>query len=92
MKQATSRRKRSPNITKAGILVQPGQWWRDLDKRMSGRVLRVLEVKQGKVLMDGPVKRWVSVRRMHRHSTGWMLDRHSNGWILDRATSEPVGP
>lgn len=63
-------------ITKDGIEVKAGQVWRDLDRRMGGRTVIVEWVS-----VDGKVARvkgarsttQLSIRRMHRHSTGWEL-------------------
>ena len=68
------------NTTKEGIEVRVGQIWRDLDKRMT-RVVRVMEVGNGKAIVrsgwDGSgTKSTISIRRMHRHSTGWELVRN----------------
>jgi hypothetical protein len=56
--------------------------WRDLDKRMDGRLRRVAEVDPacGKVTMVATTGRGrfpsrVSVRRMHKHGTGWEIVR-----------------
>jgi hypothetical protein len=70
-----------PLVTKEGIRVCPGQLWRDLDKRMGNRVRRIeaiVDTKVGKVRMVEAHRRSklssiVSVRRMHKHSTGWEL-------------------
>lgn len=65
------------NTTKEGIEVKPGQKWRDLDKRArDNRILTVIEVRDGKALcIDGlpTFKTRISIRRMHRHSTGFEL-------------------
>lgn len=63
----------SKNITKEGVEVKAGQIWRDLDKRMSGRQRTVLTVEGGKAHMDGTPKTKVSIKRMHKGSTGWAL-------------------
>ncbi|MDO8713999.1 MAG: hypothetical protein Q7K13_05920 [Polynucleobacter sp.] len=63
----------SINTTKEGIEVRPGQVWQDLDKRMSGRKKIVLEVIDGKACMDGSPSTKVSISRMHKSSTGWVL-------------------
>jgi len=66
-------------ITKDGIKVEIGQMWRDLDKRMSGRIRKVVALSYAlnKARMQHPenekLATWVSVRRMHKHSTGWQL-------------------
>jgi hypothetical protein len=67
----------SSNLTRDGIEVKVGQVWRDLDKRMSGREVTVLEVKDGKARVaraGSTVKATrLSVERMHKSSTGWAL-------------------
>lgn len=60
-------------VTKEGIEVKPGQVWQDLDKRMSNRKCTVLAVLDGKAHMGGVPKTKVSISRMHKSSTGWML-------------------
>lgn len=65
------------NITKEGIEVKVGQVWRDLDKRMAGREVTVLEVADGKARVGragSSIKATrLSVSRMHKSSTGWVL-------------------
>lgn len=61
------------NITRDLVEVLPGQVWRDLDKRMGGRTVTVLSVTNGRALVQGVRPTTLSVRRMHRHSTGWAL-------------------
>lgn len=67
------------NITKDGIEVKPGQVWKDLDKRQSGRQCKVMATEDGKAKMQhyarGQLgsKTTLSIRRMHKHSTGWEL-------------------
>ncbi len=77
-----SKEQRTPDplTTKDGIKVEIGQIWRDCDERMAGgnRRCRVVALNpaMGKAQMEnihGPFKTWVSVRRMHKHSTGWEL-------------------
>lgn len=63
----------SQNVTKDGIEVKPGQVWQDLDKRMGGRKRTVVAVADGNSHMDGVPKTKVSISRMHKSSTGWML-------------------
>ena len=62
-------------VTKEGIEVKAGQKWRDLDKRMNGRIVTVEWVS-----VDGTIARvkgarstQLSISRMHRHATGWEL-------------------
>jgi hypothetical protein len=40
---------------------------------MNGRTRKVLAVEGGKAVMDGYPKTKVSIRRMHKGSTGWAL-------------------
>lgn len=65
------------HVTKHGVRVEVGQIWRDLDPRMGHRLRKVAEVKDGKarMVLDGNPKfaSWVSISRMHKHSTGWEL-------------------
>lgn len=68
------------NVTKEGIEVKVGQLWEDLDKRMGGRTRKVVEVKDGKATMaftwdSDRGRSKVSIKRMHKHSTGWKLVR-----------------
>lgn len=65
-------------ITKEGIRVAIGQVWRDLDKRMHGRRVRVVALDEaGGTVQVRAVSHnklsMLSVRRMHKHSTGWEL-------------------
>lgn len=67
------------NVTKEGIEVKPGQVWKDLDKRQEGRQCKVMAIENGKAKMQHYArgrlgsKTTVSIRRMHKHSTGWEL-------------------
>lgn len=63
------------NVTKDGIEVKAGQVWRDLDKRMPGHTVTVREVSGGFVFAANSRGRLtrISIRRMHKHSTGWEL-------------------
>lgn len=79
----------SKATTKDNIKVEPGQIWRDLDKRMTNRHCKVSSLRDGKAIMilcteNGrainamrEVKN--SIGRMHKSSTGWALVRDSNG-------------
>lgn len=64
--------------TRDGIVVRVGQSWRNCDKRMYGQIKEVVavDVRNGKAQLAGPCgifKSWNSIRRMHRHATGWEL-------------------
>lgn len=66
------------NKTKDGIEVKVGQLWRDLDKRMNNRIVKIYEVRNGFAFVKRRDKRGVrmsriSVKRMHNHSTGFAL-------------------
>ena len=65
-------------VTKEGVQVAVGQVWLDLDKRMDGRKRVVVAVEGDKAVMGHPTipsapKVRVSIRRMHKSSTGWAL-------------------
>lgn len=74
------------NITKEGVEVKPGQIWRDLDRRCGGRLVKVLDVSDGRVSVRPCTpngnevlsmrKTKLSISRMHRGSTGWQLARN----------------
>lgn len=73
-------------ITQEGVRVEPGQVWKDLDRRTNGRHVRVISVAEGKALVarTNPDNGWtsdntskLSVRRMHKSSTGWALVREA---------------
>lgn len=75
--QATS--EEDLNVTKAGILVKPGQIWQDCDKRAVISSVKVLEVNAGKARIErggaGGRQTTISVKRMHSSSTGFVLVR-----------------
>lgn len=64
-------------VTKDGVRVRVGQLWRDCDKRMGDRKRYVLGIADGKAMMGismyDPRPTYVSIKRMHKHSTGWEL-------------------
>ncbi len=73
----------TPNITKEGVTVEPGQVWRDLDKRVTARLghersIEIIRVDAGKAVYsckvgDKQVEKKVSIDRMHKHATGFEL-------------------
>jgi hypothetical protein len=76
------------NVTKEGIEVKVGQVWKDLDKRMLNgqRHVKVMRVHEGKAVVQlchesGGVysvrETTISIRRMHKTSTGWALVREA---------------
>lgn len=69
---------RTMNTTRKGILVQPGQTWRDRDKRMHGRLVTVLSVEHGSARVrtePGGMETSLAVQRMRPTSTGFDLVR-----------------
>lgn len=77
-------KKLTANITKAGIEVRAGQIWQDCDTRMGNRHGKVLEVRDGKVIMnrstatgqiinDREIR--IALSRLRPTSTGWTLVR-----------------
>lgn len=69
------------NTTRDGILVKPGQVWRDCDWRSVLKEVTVLSVDGGKARVErggaGGRQSTISVARMHRGSTGYVLVRNS---------------
>ena len=71
------------NITKEGIEVKPSQIWRDLNKWMTNRQVKVLDVSDGRATvrlcisngnpMPSLRQTKLSISRMHKSSTGWEL-------------------
>jgi len=61
------------NVTREGIEVMPGQVWRDLDHRMQGRTITIIRVAEGFAYYGSGNSRRISIKRMHRHSTGFEL-------------------
>lgn len=66
------------NTTKDGIEVKAGQIWEDLDKRMSGRRIKIVAVLNGRAYFGESWKRSIAINRMHKHSTGFRLVSTSN--------------
>ncbi len=61
------------NITKDGIEAKVGQVWRDLDKRCRGRTRTIVKVDAGFAWYGPSNNQRISIKRMHRHSTGFEL-------------------
>ena len=69
---------RRMNTTKEGVLVEPGQIWRDRDKRMYGRLVKILAVEHGIATVQSPsggTRSRISVTRMRPISCGFDLVR-----------------
>ncbi|MFJ2662584.1 hypothetical protein [Arthrobacter koreensis] len=62
------------NTNRDGILIRPGQMWRDLNPRAEGRLLSVESVQAGTAtVIDGKRKTAVSVERMYPHARGFKI-------------------
>ena len=61
--------------TKDGVEVKVGQVWKNLDVRTVNDTVTIKEVGPGfaKVERKGGKSTMLSIRRMHKHSTGWEL-------------------
>ena len=57
--------------------VEPGQIWRDMDRRTKGRLRVVLSVTDGKAQLgdlEGTFRKtWISLDRFYKHSKGFEL-------------------
>jgi hypothetical protein len=65
-------------VTKEGVTVKVGQVWKDLDKRMPNRLLKVVKVygDAGKANLENVssgICSQVAIRRMHKTATGYAL-------------------
>ncbi len=75
------------STTRDGIEVQPGQTWRDRDKRMHGRTVTIVGVQGGLAFYDRGQHRKpgrLSIARLHNKSTGFDL--------IDPKTQPPPQP
>ena len=76
------------HTTRDGIEVKPGQLWKDCDKRMRGRSGFVQSVSGGKAVIGigatGRTTR-IAIRRMYRHSSGWVMVRDENRKLVGAA-------
>lgn len=70
------------HVTKEGIEVKVGQVWVDLDKRMGERYMKVVALEEEKAVVMrcnigsriiASTRTRLSIRRMHKSSTGWAL-------------------
>lgn len=67
---------RELNTTREDVLVEPGQIWRDRDKRTFGRLVKILAVEHGIATVQSPsggTRTKISVTRMRPISTGFDL-------------------
>lgn len=62
------------NTNRDGILIRPGQMWRDLNPRSNGRLISVSAVQGGvATIFDGSRTPTVAVTRMYPNSRGFEL-------------------
>lgn len=62
------------NTNREGILVRPGQIWRDLNPRSEGRQISVSSVSAGiATVFDGKRSPTVAVTRLYPHSRGYTI-------------------
>lgn len=61
------------NITKEQVEVKVGQVWRDLDKRMRNRTVKIVKVENGFAFYESARNGRISIKRMYKHATGWEL-------------------
>lgn len=71
---------KNPNITREGILVEPGQIWQDLDARVTKRhggtprTVEITRVADGKAHYAGKKgEKHISIKRMYKHGAGFEL-------------------
>lgn len=65
----------SVNMTRDGVLVAPGQVWRDLDKRVL-RTVTVERVSDGTAFVVSSIngaRTRIAIRRMHKYGQGFEL-------------------
>lgn len=62
------------NTNRDGILIRPGQMWRDKNPRSEGRMISVSSVQAGvATVYDGNRTPTLAVARMYPHSRGYEL-------------------
>jgi hypothetical protein len=62
------------NTTRDGILVRPGQIWKDMNPRSNGRMISVSSVSAGTAtVFDGKRSPTVAITRMYPHSRGYSI-------------------
>lgn len=67
-------RENALNTNRNGILVRPGQMWKDADIRSKGRMFSVSSVEGGiATVYDGKRTTRMAVARMHPHSRGYEI-------------------
>lgn len=72
--QEALEREKALNTNRDGILIRPGQMWRDLNPRSNGRMISVSAVQGGMAtIFDGNRTPTLAVGRMYPHSRGYEL-------------------
>lgn len=62
------------NTNRDGVLIRPGQMWKDLNPRSKGRMISVSAVQGGlATVYDGKRTPTLAVARMHPNSRGYEL-------------------
>lgn len=62
------------NTTREGILVRPGQRWKDMDPRHEGRLVSIDSINAGTAIaFDGKTTRPLAVRRMYPNTRGYSI-------------------
>lgn len=62
------------NTNREGILVRPGQMWKDMNPRSNGRMISVSSVAAGiATVFDDNRTPTLSVARMYPHSRGYAI-------------------
>jgi len=72
--QEALERENELNTNRDGILVRPGQMWRDMNTRSDGRKISISAVQGGTATtFDGNRTGQLAVSRMYPHSRGYQL-------------------
>jgi hypothetical protein len=62
------------NTNRDGILIRPGQMWKDMNPRTDNRIISVSSVEAGvATVFDGGRTRTLAVSRMYPQSRGYQL-------------------
>lgn len=62
------------NTNREGILIRPGQMWKDMNPRSDGRMISVSSVEAGiATVFDGKRTPKLAVTRMYPHSRGYAI-------------------
>jgi hypothetical protein len=72
--QEALERETALNTNRDGILIRPGQMWKDINPRSQGRMISISSVQGGvATVYDGNRTPTLSVSRMYPHSRGYEL-------------------